>query len=272
QRHALAAALLLEDPGEVPLDEHAVAAATLALIRLWSGAERLVVAIDDTQWLDRASAAALSYALPRAPEEEVLFLLACRRNSAESGLALDGPVELVEVDGLSFGALQRLLRSRVSIPVSRSTQRRIHELSAGNPFFALELARVLETRGRDAGAGGDLGLSERLGERGRARIAALPAETVRALARVAALGEPRVDLVADDAALDAAFEAQVVSVDGDRVRFAHPLLGAAAYNALSPRKRRQLHLDLATATSDLEQRARHLALGSAPTHGQVAHH
>jgi DNA-binding CsgD family transcriptional regulator len=270
QRHALATALLLEDPGGGPLDERAVAAATLGQFRLWSGRDRLVVGIDDTHWLDRASAAALSYAVRRAADEGVLFVLARRRGASESGFVVDGAAELVEVTALSFGAIQRLVRSRVSMPLLRSTQRRIHDLSGGNPFFALELARVLEARGGDVGPSEELGLSDRLDELAGSRIAALPAATVTALARVAALGEPHIDLVADDAALDPAFEAEVIGVVAHRVRFTHPLLGAAAYNGLSPRKRRLLHLDLATTASDLEQRARHLALGSTPPDELVA--
>ena len=50
--------------------------------------------------------------------------------------------------------------------------------------------------------------------------------------------------------------------DGDAVRFAHPLLAAAAYEYLGPAARRALHGRLAELVDDSEQRARHLALAA----------
>src|SRR5213079_3381307 len=45
---------------------------------------------------------------------------------------------------LSVGALHRLLRDRLGTAFARQTLLRIQERSGGNPFFALELARVLD--------------------------------------------------------------------------------------------------------------------------------
>jgi hypothetical protein len=54
-------------------------------------------------------------------------------------------VELLPVGPLSLGALHSLLKARLGRTFARPTLLRLHEISGGNPFFALELARVLGT-------------------------------------------------------------------------------------------------------------------------------
>ena len=68
--------------------------------------------------------------------------------------ALERPPGRVEVGPLSVGALQRILRTRTSVDASRRTLQRIHETSGGNPFYALELARVMEGDAAVSGGGG----------------------------------------------------------------------------------------------------------------------
>ena len=64
----------------------------------------------------------------------------------------------------------------------------------------------------------------------------------------------------DGAALDPAREAGIVEVDPDeRVRFAHPLFGAAVYAGAPARERRAAHRALAGRVADPEARARHQA-------------
>src|SRR5260370_10511925 len=73
---------------------------------------------------------------------------------------------------------------------------------------------------------------------------------------VAALGSEANAL----AALNEAEGAGVVTLDGDRIRFAHPLLAWGVYGSLSAPQRRLLPRRLANMTDDLEEHARHLAL------------
>ena len=65
----------------------------------------------------------------------------------------------------------------------------------------------------------------------------------------AALGRPTLDLVArggaGEDALRPALAAQVVELDGERIRFTHPLLAAGAYERLDELARRELHQRLA---------------------------
>ena len=93
---------------------------------------------------------------------------------------------------LSVGALHRLLHDRYGRSFARQTLLRIHERSGGNPFFALELARVLDV---DSDPLEPLPVPERLDELVRARLAGLPDVTRDALGLASALGTPSESLL-----------------------------------------------------------------------------
>ena len=142
--------------------------------------------------------------------------------------------------------------------------RRIHETSVGNPLYALEIARVLDYEAVGA-SGKPLPVPPSLSELVRDRLAALPPATRSALLIASALSDPRVAVVgaalgADvDQVLQVAIDARVISADGDRLRFVHPLLASAAYALADDRERRDVHRRLAALVEDIEERARHLA-------------
>src|SRR4029450_12301829 len=101
------------------------------------------------------------------------------------------------------------------------------ETAGGNPFFALELARVLDV---DVDPVHPLAVPETLEELVRARISGLPASTRKALALASALGTPSESLLqrAGVAAhvLDPAVGAQVIERENGAIRFTHPLLSS----------------------------------------------
>ena len=78
QRRALSRALVLEEDEGPPPDPHAVGVAVLGALRELSATESLVIAVDDAQWLDEASSAALAFAGRRLDDEPVGLLLARR--------------------------------------------------------------------------------------------------------------------------------------------------------------------------------------------------
>ena len=93
------------------------------------------------------------------------------------------------------------------------------------------------------------------------RLAELPPDTREALVAAAALPRPTVAFVAQSpAALEPAVAAQVILVEGDMIRFAHPVFASVLYAGMSPTDRRQLHRRLAQLVESSEERARHLAL------------
>src|SRR5919197_621279 len=149
QRHALEVALLRAAPGRAPLDPRAVSTATLGVLRHLARGSAVVVAIDDIQWLDSASAGALQFALRRLEVEPVGLLQTVRAGTAAArslGLCPSVPrdrFELVEIGPLDLEQIERLLRPRLAEPFLRPTLLRVHRACAGNPFYAIEIARTL---------------------------------------------------------------------------------------------------------------------------------
>jgi DNA-binding CsgD family transcriptional regulator len=275
QRHALAAALLLE-PGEAP-GERAVSAAFLTALRTLAEHGPVLVAVDDLQWLDPASAGVLLYALRRLRGEPIRALLAQRDEpgtSPAAGLrARVSPSELDElvVGPLSLGAIHSLLRARLDYSPSRPVLRRIHEAAGGNPFFALELGRALRHRGGRLDPGEALPVPDDLTRLVVERLAELPPDTKEALAAAATLARPTVaSVAAEPAALEPAVAAQVIQVEDDRIRFTHPLLASALSAGAGETERRALHRLLAERVESSEEQARHLALAAAGPDEDVA--
>ena len=149
RRRALEGALLLEEAPVDGVDPRALGIATRTALQVLADDGPVVVAIDDVQWFDAASSSALGFALRRTAPSRVLLLLARRLADGIQSAALEqafpvGHLRRVSVGPLSVGALHRFLRDRLDRVFARQTLLRIHERSGGNPFFALELARVLD--------------------------------------------------------------------------------------------------------------------------------
>jgi DNA-binding CsgD family transcriptional regulator len=275
RRRALEAALLLEEAAADAVDPRALGIATRSALQLLAEDEPLLVAIDDLQWLDASSADALEFALRRLGESHVLLLLARRLvdGAQPSGIEQTLGAERVRrlpVGPFSVGALHRFLRDRLGRPFARQTLLRIHERSGGNPFFALELALVLDA---DVDPLQPLPVPETLEELVRARISGLPASTREALALASALGTPSESLleragVAADA-LEPAVAAHVVERENGTIRFSHPLLSSVLYRDLGE-GRRSIHGRIATIVDDPLLRARHLALSKDTPDADVA--
>jgi len=283
QARALGVALLVENPGPAPPDRRAIALGLRGVLQVMARSAPVLVAIDDLQWLDAPSASALGYALKRL-EEPVRVLVTVReeghrpdRLSLERTLP-EGRVRTLLLGPLSLGAIHRILLDRLETPVSRSTLLRINEACAGNPFYALEVARELLQRGRSPSPGEPLPIPEDLDSLLRARVLRLRPGSRLALAIAAALSDPRIPSLqaASDrprralADLEEAVAAGVVEIDGDRVRFTHPLLGSAITSWLLPARRREIHRRLAGVVADPEGRARHLALAAQGPDEQAA--
>ncbi|MGH2713569.1 MAG: AAA family ATPase, partial [Thermoleophilaceae bacterium] len=263
QERALRIALRREEDPEASADPLGLNAGTRGLLRLAAAERPLLVAIDDLQWLDRSSGDVLRHALRRLDGEEVRLLGAGRTGGA-APLDLGIPTERVqrlELAPLELKELRDLVARDLGRHLPLPHLRRIHDLSGGNPFYALELCRSI---GADVVERGEPNVRGAALERlvGN-RLAALPPATVEALGTVAAAGQPDLATIsavlADEEALDAAFRSGVLGEDAGMLRFSHPLLAAAAYESLPPRRRRETHERLADIAVDPEPRARHLA-------------
>ena len=78
QRRPLEVALLREEAGDGNLEPRAVGTGLMALLDALADAAPLLLAVDDAQWVDPASAGALSFALRRLKRRRVLLLMAVR--------------------------------------------------------------------------------------------------------------------------------------------------------------------------------------------------
>ncbi len=267
QARALRVALLLEESAE-PTDARTLGVAFLSVLRALAEERPLLVVVDDVQWLDPSSAAVLAYAGRRLQDDRVALLLARRVMHADGVTALLDDVWRLELGGLSAGALHRLLRERLGVVLSRPVVRRVHEISGGNPFYALEISRALELQVPRTSPSRTLPVPRSLGELLEARVATLPRETQQALLVAASLSEPRLTSVSGALGIEArlalrpAIEADIVSVDGERIRFTHPLFAAVTYARVDEGSRRSVHRGLAGLVEDDEGKARHLALSA----------
>jgi DNA-binding CsgD family transcriptional regulator len=285
RRRAVEAALLHEASPETPpadlleagrlLPERRVLArGVLDVLRILSERSPLVLAVDDTQWLDRPSASVLEFCFRRLEHEPVWIVLTLRTDIAVFPLGLDRALppdrlRRVRLGPLSLGVIGEILRSRMGVVLPRYTLTRLYEACGGNPFYALECARALPGLPRMPRTNEPIPLPENLSDLVRRRVRRLALDARQVGRLVAASSEPRERVIraaCDDgeswAAIDQAIEGGILERDGELLRFTHPLLRSVAYADMTPSQRRDIHRRLAASTEDIEERAWHLALGA----------
>src|SRR6266568_1895517 len=192
QRRALETALLIREPDDVLPDTRVLALALLSTVRALTEERPVLIALDDAQWLDASSADVLTFMLRRLDAEPVAVLATVRGRPVGVPLDLDrtfAAFRRLPIEPLSVGAIHRLLWGRFGIAVPRPVIMRVHRISGGNPFFALELGRALVDGSIRAGDT-DVELPESLRAIVAHRLGALPARVRETLAAVAALAAP----------------------------------------------------------------------------------
>jgi DNA-binding CsgD family transcriptional regulator len=272
QADALRAALFLgESPEGSP--SQALPRAILGVLRQVSVDGPVVLAIDDEQWLDPASARVLAFALCRLREEPIAVILA-RRPEPRDGLCGElvrrfhgGGLETISLEPLPMTTIKELLEARLKAGISRPVLRRIHQGAGGNPLYALAIATELEAR-HASGRTDELPITRSLADAIELRLSHLDPRADEAMLAIAALSQPTLALL--QAAipnfalsdLESAERAGVIEIAGGRLRFTHPLLASTHYGNTPAARRRELHRLLATVIDDEEERARHIALGA----------
>jgi DNA-binding CsgD family transcriptional regulator len=262
QQDALAVAFGLST-GAAP-DRFLVGLAVLSLLAEVAEEQPLLCAVDDAQWLDRASAQALVFVARRLLAESVALVLVTREPNEE----LRGFPGLV-VEGLRNGDARALLGSVLGVPLDERVRERLVAETHGNPLALLELPRGLTPAQLAGGFGlpNAVPLSGRIEDSFKRRFAGLPAETQRLL--LVAASEPVGDPVLVWRAagrlgieVQAAADTDGLVTIGARVTFRHPLVRSAVYLAASAEERQAVHRALADATDpevDPDRRAWHLA-------------
>ena len=151
QLEALEIALLLRPAGAEPPTARAIALAVLAALRACLAGGPVLIAIDDVQWMDEASRAALAFALRRAATGPLSLLVAARTEAAADPLTAGPPppprgwqelltalpaAEIIDLAPLDMWQVQNLLPPSVSAARAREVARQ----SRGNPFWSKEIA------------------------------------------------------------------------------------------------------------------------------------
>jgi DNA-binding CsgD family transcriptional regulator len=262
QRDALSVAFGLI-VGQAP-DPFLVGLAALDLLSEASEERPLLCVVDDSQWLDRASARALAFVARRLLAEKIALVFAAR----EVGDALTGLPEL-RVEPLGHRDARTLLESVLPAPLDEHVLDRIVLETHGNPLALLELPRGLTPIQLAGGFGlpTAVPLSASIEESFTRRLARLPGEARRFLVLAAAdpMGDPAlVWRAARQLGIPESVAEIIESEDllelGVRVVFRHPLVRSAVYGAAGVKERRAAHRALAEATDpeiDPDRRAWH---------------
>jgi DNA-binding CsgD family transcriptional regulator len=260
-------------------DRFQVGVAMLDLLAEAAAQEPLVCLVDDAHWLDQVSAQTLAFVARRLLAERVVLVFAVREPGGAD--VLPGLDDLF-LTGLGYGDARALLDTVITGVVDERVRDTFVAETRGNPLALLELHRGLSAAQLASGFGlpGSPGLTGKIEDGFVRRLEPLPSDT--RLMLLAAAAEP----VGDAALLWRAAEQLGISPDavflaesadllqvGARVRFRHPLIRSAVYQAASPADQRRVHNALALATDaevDPDRRAWHRAYATVGLDEEVA--
>ncbi len=206
----------------------------------------VVLKLDDLQWSDESSAAALHYVVRTSTDLPVLVLLAARRDELRDNTAVmralrelrqGGNLEEIDLEALGEDAMREIIGTRA--PAADAG--RLCKECGGNPLLAIELARA-----EVAGESGQ-SLREVLQE----RLARFDADGGEVL-RWAAVLAPRIDAASlarltgldwnsiGEALETAARHSMLVPAERG-LRFSHELIAHSIYAGIPPARRRTMH-------------------------------
>ncbi|MEV4016868.1 AAA family ATPase [Nonomuraea angiospora] len=281
QAAALRGAFGLGDPpGE---NRFLVGLATLTLLSDLAIERPLLCLIDDAHWLDRPSIEALTFTARRLGSEGIALIFAVRDGERD--------LQTLGMPGLRLGALARpeaaALLAEHAPDLAPHVRDRLLDDAEGNPLALVELPRRLTPEQR---AGNlfplDIGHGV-LPPAGRVRLAfesridrlPEPSKAILLVASADASGDLEPILRAADmfgasiADLDPVQAAGLITLDGRKVLFRHPLIRTVALQAAPFGRRIAAHRALAIAlTGDRggDRRAWHLAAAATGPDDQAA--
>ena len=260
-----------QQPASSDLPSLAAAIALESILAECSATAPVVIVIDDLQWADAESLAAVERAARRLDRHPV-YLVAASRDSPDPvggavGLAFDRR-DLYQLGGLSLDELEAATRPHWPSTMTRAQVVALHEHTGGNPLWALEVIAAGHIGELGARPVGTLAAPPSLAVAISQRLHNLSESAADVVSIVALLGHPRLDLLASvlrfadipAAAVDEAEAAGFLVITTKTSQTRHPLQASAAAARLTPARRRELHAFIAHAVPDGVVQAQHLQL------------
>lgn len=256
----------------------------LAFLTRLGDARPCVIALDDIHWADSATAELVTYVVRNGGSGRFCVIVAYRGDElgADAGRQLvdelsDEPVARIALGALSADDMAELTRRTLGeLEAPSGFSARFHQDTGGNPFFALELLRLLAAEGSLAREASRWRVSEAvltraspvptsLSELVGRRVQALATDLQPVLTALAVIGEPAApELLAEAlgaapgqlapwlAELTALGVVGVDAISGD-VQLAHPEVGRVLYAGIPAPVRQACH---ARVGDFLERRGR----------------
>jgi DNA-binding CsgD family transcriptional regulator len=265
QREALDTAFGLRQGG--PRDRFLVDMAVLSLLAGLAADGPLLCLVDDAHWLDPASAGAMVFAARRLGAEGIAVIFAARDHDA----AFPAPgLPVLQLGGLDRDSAAGML-AEYGPGLAAEIRCRILAEAQGNPLGLIELCAAYRDHAPAEGPGwAGPPLTERLRQAFGGQVRRLPDRTQTLLLVAAAedSGDLGVLLAAaralgvPAAATGPAEQAGLIGIADGAVRFRHPLVRAAVYQAATLSWRLAAHRALAEALrdpADADRRAWHRA-------------
>ncbi|HYI12771.1 MAG TPA: AAA family ATPase [Thermoanaerobaculia bacterium] len=245
----------------------------------------LVLVLDDLQWADAASLDVLGCLMRMIDTEPLMLIAVIRSDEAESpehpvhawlaeqaGRRAYTTVRLPRLDeGHCREVIGRIFGLRRSSEVPRGELETLFRLTGGNPYFLIETLRHLVAVGAIAPDDAsrrwewkgvrDLSLPETIRIAARAKVDRLPPRVRAVVEEAAVIGEEfhvatlcRISGVPEaevEEVLSEGVRCGVLSIQGltpgEDCRFQHSILRQVVYDAIPPRRRRELHARAAAA-------------------------
>ena len=265
-----------------------VGAGLLELLGAMQAAGPVLLLVDDAQWADRSSLQALVFALRRLQADRVLTLMVSRSGSPRGHLAgfhrliEHGHGAWVRVRGLDASSIRELGASMGVDHLSSRAADRIRTHTGGNPLHATAIFdEIIPAILREPS---DLPLPSTadFGALVRSRLDGCTPDARRLVGAASVLGLSSRLAIAGRLAeleetlvpLERAMAAHLLEERGspaDRViAFPHPLVQAAAYHALGPARRADLHERAAALVVDEATALRHRVAAARGADPQLA--
>jgi len=223
-----------------------------------TSARPATIILEDVHWADASTLALVQFLVGALPGLHLFLVLSARDDPAEmsveaaTALAKLPPAVLrLELSGLDEDATAEVVKSVVGGDAPPDLLTAVHARTAGNPFFATEVARLYSLRGGDV-----IDVPKGVQQVLTRRLAHLSQDAAEMLAVAAAVGAPDVDVLAavstcsSDAVVELLTEAaraRLLTANATTFAFAHDLVRETVYEEQSPAIRNRLHRQIAEA-------------------------